>query len=125
MVGEIILSLDDSKATPVEDIPADILKSTVDIHLSFVIIIIKVSFENGLFPDELKLDQVSPIFKKSDDLDKENYRPVSISSHVPKVFGRIMYMQIDTFMRDKLLKLLTGFRKNHSTQHCLMSMLKM
>ena len=23
-------------------------------------------------------------------------------------------------MRDKLPKLLTGFRKNHSTQHCLM-----
>ena len=34
-------------------------------------------------------------------------------------------MQIDTFMRDKLSKLLTGFRKNHSIQHCLMSMLKM
>ena len=29
-------------------------------------------------------------------------------------------------MRDKLSKLLTtGFRKNHSTQHCLMSMLEM
>ena len=27
-------------------------------------------------------------------------------------------------MRDKLSKLLTSFRKNHSTQHCLMSMLK-
>ena len=37
----------------------------------------------------------------------------------------IKYMQIDTFMRDKLSKLLTGFRKNHSTQHCLMSMLEM
>ena len=34
-------------------------------------------------------------------------------------------MQIDTFMRDKLSKLLTGFRKNHSTQHCLMSMPEM
>ena len=59
------------------------------------------------------------------DLDKDNYRPVSILSHVSKVFERIMYMQIDTFMRDKLSKLLTGFRKNHSTQHCLMSMLEM
>ena len=52
-------------------------------------------------------------------------RPVSILSHVSKVFQRIMYMQIGTFMRDKLSKLLTGFRKNHSTQHCLMSMLDM
>ena len=27
-------------------------------------------------------------------------------------------------MQDKLLNLLTGFRKNHSTQHCLMYMLE-
>ena len=125
MVCEVILSLDASKATPVGDIPADILKSTVDIHLPFIIKIINVSFENGRFVDELKLAKVSPIFKKNDDLDEENYRPVSVLSHVPKVSEKIMYMQIDTFMRDKLSKLLTGFRKNHSTQHCLMSMLEM
>ena len=34
-------------------------------------------------------------------------------------------MQIDYFTRLKLSKLLTGFRKNHSTQNCLMSMLEM
>ena len=33
LVHEIILNLDGSKATPVGDIPADILKSTVDINL--------------------------------------------------------------------------------------------
>ena len=76
-------------------------------------------------PDELKLADVSPIFKKNDDLDNENYRALSILCHVSKVFERIMYMQIDTFVREKLSKLLTGFRKNHSTQHCSMSMLEM
>ena len=75
LVREIILSLDACKATPVGNIPADILKSTVDIHLAFITKIINVSFKNGHFPDELKLE-VSPIFKKSNDLDKENYRPV-------------------------------------------------
>ena len=78
MVREIILNLDGSKATPVGDIPSDILKSTVDIHLSFITKIINVSFENACFPDELKLSEVRPIFKKNDHLDKENYRPVSI-----------------------------------------------
>ena len=107
------------------DFPADVLKSMVDVHLPFITKIKNVSFENRCFPDELKLTEVSPIFKKNDDLDKENYRPVSILSHASKVFERIMYMQIDTFMRGKISKLLTGFRKNHSTQHCLMSMLEM
>ena len=111
LLHEIILSLDVSKATPVGDIPVDILKYTVDIHLPFITKIINVSFENGHFPDELKLAELSPIFKKNNDLDKENYRSASILSHVSKVFERIMYMQIDTFIREKLSKLLTGFRK--------------
>ena len=41
-----------------------------------------------------------------------------------KVFERIIYSQIDAFMLDKLLNLLTGFRKKHSTQHCLMYILE-
>ena len=106
------------------DIPADMLKVTLDIHLSLITKIINLSFENGCFPDDLKLAEVSPIFKKNDDLDKENYRPVSVLFNVSKVFERIIYSQIDAFMQDKLSNLLTGFRKNHSTQHCLMYMLE-
>ena len=98
LVRGIILKLDGSKATPVGDIPGDMLKSTVDIHLTFITKIINFSFENGCFPDELKLAEVSPIFKKNNDLVKENYRSISILSHVSKVFERIMYKQTDTFI---------------------------
>ena len=80
--------------------------------------------ENNCYPDDVKLAEVSPVFKKKDDLDKENYRPVSVLSHVPKVLERLMYQQIEDFMKDKLLNLLTGFTENHNTQHCLMSMLE-
>ena len=52
------------------------------------------------------------------------YRPVSVLSHVSKVFERIMYQQIEDFMKDELSNLLTSFRKNHSTRHCLMRMLE-
>ena len=41
-----------------------------------------------------------------------------------KVFERTIYSQIDSFMQDKLSNQLTGFRKNQSTQHCLMHMLE-
>ena len=123
-VRQVILSIDGSKATPVVDIPTDMLKVTLDIHLSLITKIINLSFENGCFPDDLKLAEVSPIFKKNDDLDKGNYRRVIVLFNVLKGFERIIYRQIDAFMQDKLLNLLTGFRKNHSTQHCLMYMLE-
>ena len=79
---QVILSIDGSKGTPVGDITADMLKITLDIHLSLITKIINLSFENGCFPDDLKLAEVSPIFKKNDDLDKENYRPVSVLFNV-------------------------------------------
>ena len=53
------------------------------------------------FSDNLKLADISPIFKKEDSFKKENYRPVSILPHLSKVFERILYKKIDTFMAAK------------------------
>ena len=103
------MNLDES--TPIGDISADILKSTVDIHLPYIINSINLSIEKGCFSEELNLAEVSPIFKKTDDLDKENYRPVSVLPHVSKVFEKIMYHD---YMKDRLSKRLTGLRKYHN-----------
>ena len=84
LVREEIMNLDGSKATPTGDISIDILKLTVHIHLLFITNSINLSIEKGCFPEELKLAKVSPIFKKKDDLNKVNYRPVSILPHVSK-----------------------------------------
>ena len=69
---QVILSSDGYKVTPVGDVSADLLKVTQDKHLSLITKIINLSFENGCFPDNLKLAEVTPIFKKNDYLDKEN-----------------------------------------------------
>ena len=48
------MNLDSSKATPISDISGDILKSTIDIHLSFIASSINLTIEEGCFPEELK-----------------------------------------------------------------------
>ena len=118
------MNLDGSKATPAGNIPTDMLKQTIDIHLPIMTQIINMSIDKNCYPDDLKLLEVNPVFKKEDDLDKKNYRPTSVLFHVSKDFERIMSERIEGFMKDKLSNLLTGFRKNHNTQHCLMSMLE-
>ena len=122
-VKDIVLKLNSSKAISNGDIPVNILKETIDINIICLTRIINSSFQSKSFPDWLKSAEVTPIYKKNDDLDKENYRPVSILPVVSKVFERIMYNQIVEFMDDKLSRQLTGFRKNHSTQNCLLSMI--
>ena len=57
-------------------------------------------------------------------MNKENYRPVSLLSHMSKVFERILYNQLNDFMKDKLSNILTGFRKGHSAQHSLLIMIE-
>ena len=59
------------------------------------------SIRNGCFPDKLKAAELTPIFKKNDDLDRENYRSVSVLPHVSKVFERIMHIQVENFMDGK------------------------
>ena len=110
-VRKEILHLDGSKATPVGDILVVILNLTVDVHLSTITKVIHLSLRNGCPLNDLNSAEISPILKKDIDLEKENYRPVSVLCNVSKVFERIIYTQINNFMENKLAALLTGSGK--------------
>ena len=123
-VRKEILNLSTKKATKNDDIPAKIPKKSVDIYIKEITFIINDCIGKGIFPDDLKLADVSPIFEKEDSFKKENYRTVSILPHLSKVFERIIYKQIDTFMTTKLSPYLFGFRKNHNAQYSLLKMIE-
>ena len=76
------------------------------------------------FSDILKKAEVTPVYKKDDIIDKQNNRPVSTLPNLSKVFEKLIYSQINTYMSDKFSKCLTGFRKNHNTQHALLNMIE-
>ena len=52
---------------------------------------------NKNFPENLKLADVTPIFKKKDKTFVENYRPVSVIPTVSKIFIRIMQKQLTDY----------------------------
>ena len=109
-VRKEILNLSSKKATKNGDIPAKILKKSVNIYTKEITFLINDCIENGIISE--KLADESLISKKEDSFKKENYRPVSILLHMSKVFERIFYKQIDTFMTTKFSPYLCGFRKN-------------
>ena len=79
----------------------------------------------GKFPDILKKDEVTPVYKKDDMNDKQNYRPVSTLSNLSKVLEELnTYSQINTYLSDKFSKYLTGFCKNLNTQHALLNLIE-
>ena len=68
---------------------------------------------------------MTPLFKNADPFGKVNFRPVSLLSHISKVCERIIFNQISTYFETYFSKFLTGFRKNHNTQHSLLKMLEL
>jgi len=50
--------------------------------------------ENSVFPDNLKVAKVTPIFKAGDSTKVGNYRPVSVLPIFSKILERIIYNRI-------------------------------
>ena len=87
-VRKVILNMNGKKANLIGDIPAGILKGCVDFYISALTKILNTSLERGCFPNQLKLAEVTAVFKKEDELNKSNYRPVSVLSHASQIFER-------------------------------------
>ena len=83
----------------------------------------KSLFSNLEFPpNDLKLVEFTPLYKKKDLLNKEKYDPLSVLSYFSEIFEKIVYKQINSYMEPRFSHLLCRFRKNHNTQHLLLKM---
>ena len=119
IIKKTILQLDDKKSVG-GTIPTNIFKLSVNSYISSLTESFNYCIDNNIFPDRLKIADIRPCFKKGTDTEKSNYRPISILPLVSKVFEKVLYDQLNTFLEPKLNKILCGFRKGHSTQHALL-----
>ena len=55
------------------------------------------SLTTGIFPDNIKLAKVIPLFKKGDTTSINNYRPISLLSALSNIFERVIYSQINNY----------------------------
>ena len=118
----IILIL--KKLTRLKTLPPKILKESSDLCNNTILRIINNAIHTSQFPDELKLADITPVFKKGDSNYVENYRPVSVLPVMSKVFERIMEQQIAPYMEEFMSPYLCGFRKDFSTQHALIALIE-
>ena len=112
--------LNPSNSTTFRSIPPKLLKNESDLVSTPLQIIFNNSIERSSFPDELKLADVSSLFKKEVKTFKGNDRPISVLPTVSKVFERLLDTQISSHMAPYLSWLLCGFRKGYNAQHALM-----
>ena len=98
-------SLNPKKACTFKNIPPKILKKEENV--------VRTSWKNTLrnkeFPDELKLADVTPIYKKYDHDKSKNCRSVSVLPLVSKVFERFVHKQMSQDVNRFLAPFLCGY----------------
>ena len=123
-VQKIIENMDPKKAQGCDNIPTKLLRIGSHPLAQTLTGHINCAFEKATYPDSLKLAEVSSQFKKNDNLDKMNYRPVSILTAISKVYERAMSSQLIVYFDKIFSSLLSAFRKRHSCESALLNMVE-
>ena len=81
-------------------------------------IIINQMIVTGIFPDQLKISKVIPLYKAKDQTILSSYRPIALLPSISKIFEYVLLQQITNYFLDNnmLSPLQYGFRSNHSTE---------
>ena len=75
-----------------DDISSKMLKKIYPSIKVPLLQLINQSLQCGIFPEELKLAKIVPIYKNKEDKNKMcNYRPISLLSSFSKVFEKVVY----------------------------------
>ena len=110
-----------SKSLGPYSMPTNILKLSCSVLSKPLVKLINLLFSEGTFPNLLKFANIIPLFKKGDNLDYNNYRPISIISNIGKLIEKIVHKRLYSFLEKKylLFKQQYGFRSKLSTSHAL------
>ena len=102
-VERLLGKLRDDKAAGADDIVPKLLREVRKEIAYPVSCIFRKSLEEGVIPDDWKMANVSPIFKKGSRSQVANYRPISLTSQLCKI--------LESILRDSIVQ--------HLEKHCL------
>ena len=98
-----INELSQSAAPGPDSFPAILLKQCKEELSTPLCILWKKSMDKGILPNELKQSTITPIHKGGSRSLAENYRPVALTSHVIKIFEKVLRAHIVQHMNENNL----------------------
>ncbi len=78
----------------------------------------------GIFPDKLKIAKIILKFKKDDETQFTNYKPISPLNAISKIFERVIFKQLYNYLFDNKLLYASqyGCRLGHSTEYATLEL---
>ena len=118
-ISRIVNDLKPKTSTGVDSVSNKLLKFVKNVISEPLSIIINQMLKSGIFPDSLKISKIVPLYKKDDDTNLSNYRPISLLPSISKFFEKVILEQLSTYLDNNNLihKHQYGFRKHHSTEY--------
>jgi hypothetical protein len=117
-IEKIVQEFGNDKAS---DIPILVLKKCSTLVSGHLAVFLNKFMEAGSYPSILKVGKITPVYKKDDPQKLGNYRPVSVIPIFSKIFEKLLYSRIYSFLTamNVIYDKQFGFRKNHSTSHAV------
>ena len=113
---EAMAKLSERSSAGPDGVPSILLKRCSEALLSPLHSLWTLSVETGNVPTKFKEGIVTPLFKGGDRGDCKNYRPIVLTSHICKVFERVIADQLVEYLEKGgfLSRNQHGFRKGRS-----------
>ena len=120
-IKTLIATLPNKASSGYDNIDNRLLKEIGDCILKPLTTLFNMSLQFGLFPKDMKVSDITPLFKNGSRQMPTNYRPISLLPTISKLLEKIMYSRIYSFMDTNQLFFHSqyGFRKKHSCKHAI------
>ena len=122
VVKRYLDDIDTNKTQGPDNISGVVLKKCSEALCHPLSIIFQIIYNTGLIPQQWKLANVVPIFKKGDKKDVSNYRPISLTCLTAKVMERILYEKILFHTENLIDSRQHGFLRNKSCSTNMISL---
>ena len=117
-IAKFIVKLKNKSSFGYDSISNKLIKSAGHVLVKPLTVIVNQSLHTGVYPSQLKLSRIKPLFKNGNKSQFNNYRPISLLPSLSKIFEYVMFDQLlHYFTENSLLSMEQyGFRPGHSTE---------
>ena len=118
---KVIMSLKNNKSPGIDGLISEIFKCSQDILSPILLKLFNYVFSNGVYPSPWSEGLITPIHKKGDLDNSNNYRGITLINTLSKIYSHILNNRLLLWASEngKIVDCQFGFQPNKSTVYCI------